>query len=136
MVEISEIEANTKIVNDAYASFAKGDVAGFFASFSDETELCEPGSLPYGGVYKGVEGATKVLMSIAAVWDEIEFEVIRIIASGNHVVTQGQFSAVAKQTGEKIKTPLIEIWEIIDGVTKSIEVFYQDTQKVNKTLGR
>jgi ketosteroid isomerase-like protein len=112
---------------DAYASFVRGDIDGFFKGFDDKSELIEADSLPYGGVHRGIETARKALMSIGAVWGDINFQIAEVVTGEKYVVAFGRFSATARKSGKKVNMPLAEVWRIENNRVISVTPLYFDT---------
>jgi uncharacterized protein len=122
------IEAqNLQIVSDAYAASARGELQGFTASFTAETEIHEAASLPYGGIYKGLDSFTTVIGKVREVFSSVKYTKHNIIASGDNVVSWGVLALVGKNTGKAVSIPLVEIWTIVDGNTRKLDVIYGDT---------
>lgn len=120
-------DRNLQIVKDAYAASARGEAHGFTASFTAETEIHEAASLPYGGIYKGVESFPTLIGKVLAYFSSLKYEKHNIIASGDNVVSWGVLHLTGKSTGKSVSIPLVEIWTIVDGKTRSLEVIYGDT---------
>ena len=120
-------EINLQIVKDAYAASARGEVQGFTASFTAETEIHEAASLPYGGVYKGVESFPTLIGKVLAIYSSLKFTKHHIVANGDHVIAWGVLDLTGKTTGKSVSIPLVEIWTILDGKTKRLQVIYGDT---------
>lgn len=127
---MSTKDQNLQIVKNAYAAYAGGDIRGFTASFTPETEIHEVASLPYGGVYKGAEGFPILIGKALATFSGIKFTKHHIIASGEHVVSWGIFDCTGKTTGKSASIPFVEIWNIVDGKTRRLDVIYGDTAAV------
>ncbi len=124
---MSTEDRNLKIVKDAYAASARGEPSGFTASFTAETEIHEATSLPYGGVYKGLDSFPTLIGKVLQVFSSLKFTKHHIIASGDHVISWGVLDLTSKTSGKSVAIPLVEIWTIIDGKTQKLEVIYGDT---------
>lgn len=124
---MSNESRNLQIVKDAYAASARGEPQGFTASFTDETEIHEATSLPYGGVYKGIDSFPTLIGKVLQVFSSLKFTKDHIIASGDHVISWGTLDLTGKASGKSVTIPLVEIWTIVDGKTQKLEVVYGDT---------
>lgn len=120
-------EHNLQIVKAAYAASARGEPQGFTASFTAETEIHEAPSLPYGGIHKGVQSFPTLIGKVLEHYSSLKFTKHNIIASGDNVVSWGVLDLVGKTTGKSVTIPLVEIWTIVDGKTRTLEVVYGDT---------
>ena len=128
-------DQNLQIVKDAYAASARGEAQGFTASFTAETEIHEAASLPYGGIYKGVESFPTLIGKVLQVFSSIKFAKHHMIASGDNVVSWGVLDLTGKTTGKSVSIPLVEIWTIVDGKTRKLEVIYGDTVAALQAAG-
>src|SRR5512143_983028 len=111
-------DQNLQIVKDAYAASARGEAKGFTASFTAETEIHEAASLPYGGIYKGVERFPTLIGKVLEYFSSLKYTKHNIIASGDNVVSWGVLDLTGKSTGKSVSIPLVEIWTIVDGKTR------------------
>lgn len=123
-----------KIAGDAYASFARGDLPGFFANFDENSLLIEAPSLPYGGDHRGPEGGTKALMQIGGAWTDIQYDLVDMVAGEKIVVAYGIFSATSRKSGKKVSMPLAEVWEFNGDKVKSVTPLYFDTAAAAEAL--
>jgi ketosteroid isomerase-like protein len=124
---MSNENQNLQIVKDAYAASARGEPQGFTASFTPETEIHEAASLPYGGIHKGVASFPTLIGKVLEIFSSLKFTKHNIIASGDNVVSWGVLDLTGKKTGKSVSIPLVEIWTIVDGKTRKLEVIYGDT---------
>ncbi len=74
------------VVNEAYSSFAKGDISGLLESVSDDTDWSSPASLPHGGDFSGKDGVLKFFQGIGAMWDSLTIEVEGVADTGDGLV--------------------------------------------------
>lgn len=125
-------ENNLKIVKDAYAASARGEPQGFTASFTEDTEIHEAPSLPYGGIHKGIQSFPTLIGKVLEHFSSLKFTKHNIIASGDNVVSWGVLDLVGKKTGMSVTIPLVEIWTIKNSKTEKLEVIYGDTVEALK----
>lgn len=120
-------EQNLQIVKAAYAASARGEPQGFMASFTSETEIHEAPSLPYGGIHKGLQSFPTLIGKVLEHFSSLNFTKHNIIASGDNVISWGDLDLVGKSTGKSVTIRLVEIWTIVEGKTRKLEVIYGDT---------
>jgi ketosteroid isomerase-like protein len=117
---------NTRVVQDAYGAFGRGDVAGVLATLDD------------GVVWKAVYGAGPHVPTAgerrgkAAVADFFEvlgesfrferFEPRTFVAQGDTVVVLGSYAATAK-TGRRIDAEWVMVFEVRGGKIQSFQEF-------------
>lgn len=120
-------QQNIQIVKDAYAANARGEPQGFTASFTADTEIHEAASLPYGGVHKGVDSFPKLMGLVKEHFSSPKFTQHKMIADGDDVILVGELALTGKKSGNTISFRMVEIWTIVDGKTRKLEVIYGDT---------
>jgi len=128
-------ERNLQIVKDAYAASARGDLAGFTASFTDGTEIHEARSLPQGGIYKGVESLVTLMERVSEFYSGVNFRKFNTIAGGDDVVCWGELDLTGKPTGRSVSFPVVEIWTLTDGKTRKLNIIYGDTALAREVAG-
>jgi ketosteroid isomerase-like protein len=125
-------DRNLQVVKDAYACTARGDLHGFTASFTADTEIHEAASLPYGGVHKGVDSFPTLIGKVQEHFSGLKFTKHRIVASEDNVILWGVLELTSKKTGKPVAIRMVEIWTIVDGKTRKLDVIYGDTAAVLK----
>jgi len=90
-------------------------------------ELREPDALPYGGIYKGIEG-------FKACWDLIpqsshvaeHLDTLRcyFTEDPNSIIVELDFRGSRKDTGEKIASKVMEQFEFRDGKISAIVLYW------------
>ncbi|PTB21736.1 hypothetical protein C9I57_03560 [Trinickia symbiotica] len=126
-VSVSVEQQNIQIVKDAYAANARGDRQGFTASFTAETEIHEAASLPYGGVHKGIDSFSRLMGLVKEHFSNPKFTQHKMIADGDDVILVGELTITGRKSGKTISFRMVEIWTIVDGKTRKLEVIYGDT---------
>ena len=124
---MSAEDQNIRIVKEAYAAHARGEPGGFTASFVDETEIHEAASLPYGGIHKGVDSFPRLMGLVKEHFSNPKFTQDKMIADGDQVILLGVLDLIGKKTGKSVSIRMVEIWTIVDGKTRKLEVIYGDT---------
>ena len=129
-------EATRAVVQRFYDCILAADFEGVL-SFHEDIEIHEPECLPYGGIYKGKEGALKLFPEATKFLDVKAFKVEAIIADGNRAV--GMLAAAVVGSGQSVKVAEESI--IRDGKIYRVNVFQFDPTLVsnaakNKTVSR
>lgn len=70
-----------------YEHMATANIAGILSSFHDDVEIHEPDCLPYGGIYRGIDGVKKLLSQAAQHLDSRVFNVEAILTDGDRVIS-------------------------------------------------
>jgi ketosteroid isomerase-like protein len=123
------------IVRGAYDAINRGDGASVLGLVHDDMEFHEPGSLPYGGVYRGPEGLGRLFGALAEHWDDLYLGIDEILDAGDAAVVRGRVQARSKATGAAVDEPYLEILRFRDG--KLAEGFiHMDTARLLAALSR
>jgi hypothetical protein len=102
---------------------------------SPDVEIHEPGSLPQGGVHKGLEAWDRMHQVMRELWEQ-KVEPVHVwdIPEDDVIVLYTMMDWTAKSTGRRIKFPAVEILHFDDGRLAKVEIFHQDSKAVLDTL--
>lgn len=90
--------------------------------------------LPVGGRHEGKDAAAQALARIGESWEDFSAVPDEYHESGDTVVVLGHAEGKAKETGESVKYPFVQVWRMRDG--KAAEVLsLSDTFEVAKAMG-
>ena len=110
------------IVRSAYDAFAKRDVARIFALFSPDIVIVQSEELPWGGVYRGHDGARHFFAKLTAHLNStLEFE--RFITSGDHVTAIGWTCGNVIRSGAHYRVPIAHVWKVSGEVVTEVRFF-------------
>jgi hypothetical protein len=126
---------NLAVVRGAYDRYYAGDLDGFFAVFADDVELHEADSLPYGGVYKGIESFKKGIGIMFDAWRDLHFDIEQFTAGGELVIIYMQLRATGKTTGKTFSFPVAEVWRLCEGKVVEMRPIYWDTHRARECFG-
>lgn len=76
-------------VRSIYAAFERGDIPAVFERLDPEVEIRQSEEMPWGGVYRGCEGAAAFFGALAEHIDT-KVEIDRLIVAGDAVVETGR----------------------------------------------
>jgi ketosteroid isomerase-like protein len=122
-----------KIVEEAYARHARGDLQGVFELLSPEIEISQTTELPWGGTYKGHNGARQffgILQQHAAAMPQP----LRYVPAGDSVAVIGRLTGVTRATSVLLDLDIVHIWTVRKGLVVRFEA-YIDTPTMLKALG-
>jgi uncharacterized protein len=129
-------EMNVAVVKKAYATAEEGlGWEAFFADFTDESELYEAPSLPYGGIYRGKNSIVRGAHTVFSTFDDFHFEVLGYMAGGENVIAHVLLTGRGKKTGKTFSMPLMEQWRIRNGKVIELRPFYFDSARVSECFG-
>ena len=125
------MKSNLEIVQNAYASFAEGNIPAILDVLADniEWELSPSAHTNFSGLFKGKNQVLNFFQNVASENDFKEFTPETFVASDDHVVVLGRMEATAKPTGKTSKTKWAHYWLLKDG--KAIRHYeYADTAEI------
>lgn len=119
------------VVRNLFAAVARRDPAGVFSAYHPDIVINEAPSLPYGGEYRGREGAIRHAEGFRSTWDRYQPEASRnlepeFLAVGDRVVVLWRFRA-QRQTRESIDLPVVGIYRLREGRIIESRMFHFDT---------
>lgn len=120
----SRTAASQSLMERLYGSAIKGDFDDVLACLSEDLVVNEPPFLPYGRVYRGVDGFRELISNVTQVLDVSKMIVDRYIAQDDRVI--GIIRMPDLRTGEHIL--LAEESLIRDGKVVEILVYFHETR--------
>jgi uncharacterized protein len=97
-----------------------------------EFELREPDALPYGGVYKGLEGFKKcweLIPQSSHVTEHLDTLRCFFTEDPDSIVVELQFRGSKKDTGEKFASKVMEQFDFKDGKIIAITLYWFNIPK-------
>src|SRR3954447_17270188 len=90
---------------------------------TDDYEIVEPDSLPYGGTHRGVAGYVALMRRIGSLF-ALQFEIAGIDAAGrDKAVLRMVVTFTAHATGRSVAMPVVEVLTLRAGRVARSEVF-------------
>ena len=92
---------NKEIVENAYASFATGDVPAALGAMADDIQWTEADGFPLAGTYVGPQAVLEgVFMRLGEIGDDFAVVPEQFVADGETVVALGSYGWKHKSSGE------------------------------------
>lgn len=126
-------ESNLQVVERLYQAFARRDIAQVFRLLSPEVEITQSAELPWGGTYRGHDGARQFFGKLGAHL-ESTLEVERLIRAGGSIAAVGWTQGTVIATGAKYRVPIVHVWDVADGMIVRV-LFLIDNPAILETLG-
>ena len=125
---------NKQIIENAYKSFASGDIPGLLGTFDENIEWTEAEGFPYGGTYIGGNAILEnVFMKLGGEWEGFSAVPDEFLDAGDNIVALGNYSGKYKESNKSMKVPFAHVWTLRDGkIIKFVQ--YTDTLKVSEAL--
>lgn len=108
-------QTNTVVIQAVYAAFNTGDIQTVLANVAPNAEWVDygPAAVPYHGDFSG--RISDFFSAIAESTRDGHVAIDRYIAAGDHVVTEGRYTAIARATGVRIDAPIAHVFTLRDG---------------------
>ncbi len=112
-------QQNTKLVQDAFAAFGRGDIAALL-EIMDDSVVWTPiagvaPEIPTAKEWRGKAGVAEFFQKLAAQQTFQVFEPREFIAQGNSVVVLGHYECTATGSGKKFASDWVMIFTLRDG---------------------
>ena len=122
------------VVRRMFEAVERRDAETLLGTYADDIEITEPPSLPYGGVYRGHEGAIRHGLAYVDVWDPLQTPADRqtdavFLDSGDRVVVRWRQKGTAAD-GRRFEGDVVDLAEVRDGRVTSLRMFHADTAAV------
>lgn len=122
------MDANSKVIEDIYGAFARGDIPFILERLSADAQFdnSDSAEMPHGGTYRGKDEIGKFFANIGGAIDVKSFEPKSYLSSGGEVMTTGVWSGVARSTGKSFKSQWAMRFILKNGKVTYAHV-YEDT---------
>lgn len=115
--------SNVDLIRGGYAAFAAGDIPAVLGLFADDLVWSTLESVPFGGVYRGPQGAGEFFAKLPQNYSELRVEPERLIDAGDTVVATGRHRG-RTIAGNDFDVPWVHVWTLRNGkATSFTEVF-------------
>lgn len=124
---------NLQLVREIYGHFGSGNIPAVFAMLTDDVKYLIPGSpdIPYAGTFNGKQEVGFFYKTLNETLQYTSFEVKNMTPSGDKVIVEGYFAAIAKPTGKNFGTDWIMIWSFTDGKISQHQTFLDSNHIAN-----
>jgi ketosteroid isomerase-like protein len=110
------------LVRSIYDAYARRDLTAALSCFSPEVEYEQTDLLPWGGSYRGIEGAQASLGKLLAQIDS-KVEVEEMISAGDRVVVIGRTRGTARASGVAFDVRAVHVWRVEEGRIVRFEAY-------------
>lgn len=126
-------QANTQLVQRAYASVAAGDMQALLQLLDTDIEwqLPKMDGVPFAGTWRGHQQVLRFMGLLAETQEVVEFQPDQFIAQDDTVIALGHFFMRVRATGKDSKSDWAHCWTIKGGKITHFREFV-DTAVVSK----
>jgi ketosteroid isomerase-like protein len=123
---------NKEIIENAYASFAKGDVPAALAVMADDIQWTEADGFPLAGTYVGPQAVLEgVFMRLGEIGDDFAVVPEQFLADGDTVVALGTYVWKQKSSEEPAVVKMAHVWTMDGGKAVTFQQ-HVDTLRVRE----
>jgi uncharacterized protein len=121
-------QENVKVVQEAYASFGRGDIQALLDTLDEQVDWVLPGEgmIPQAGAYHGRDGVARFFQTLDQTTEFTAFEPRQFIAQGDRVIALGWYKGKAKATGRPFESDWAMSFVLRDGKVLKFQE-YTDT---------
>ena len=125
--------AAVRLVGEMYDAFARRDAAAVLERLSLDVEIRQSELVPWGGHYRGHEGAREFFGRVLGAIDST-VTVERFIDAGDHVAAVGRTRGRTRAGSAAFDLAVVHVWTVRDARIARLEV-YIDTPAMREALG-
>jgi len=132
-------QGNVEVVQRLFRGVEERDLEAYLAAWNREIVVREPGSLPYGGEYRGPEGVRRHAAAWLRTWSPLQPGDERklgaaFVDAGDDVVVRWRLRARAPDGDRTLDMPMVSLYKLRDGKVALAQMFYTDTVEVLRFL--
>ncbi|PIG90865.1 nuclear transport factor 2 family protein [Gloeocapsopsis sp. IPPAS B-1203] len=130
---------NVENIRCLFKAVEERDIAGVLAAYAPEIVIRDAESLPYGGVYRGLEGAKQHIEGAAQTWNNLQPSAERkmeavFLDAEDYIIVLWRLKGLATSSGRKLDLPVVSVYKMRDGKIVESQMFYADTVAIRQFL--
>jgi ketosteroid isomerase-like protein len=132
-------QGNVETVRSLFQSVEERDLKAYLAAWDREVVVREPGSLPYGGEYRGSEGVGRHASGWLRTWSVLQpgdekKPCATFVEADDDVVVRWRLRARAPDGEETLDMPMVSLYGLREGKVVRAQMFYADTAEALRVL--
>jgi ketosteroid isomerase-like protein len=127
-------EQNTRLVQDAYAAFQRGDIPALLNLLADDVSWFVPGPkdiIPFLGQRRGRDQVKQFFSLLANLQESEQFDPRQTIAQGDQVVSLGHYRWRVKSTGRRFESDFAHVFTMQNGKISGFHEYTDTHAAVN-----
>ena len=105
----------TQVIQSMYEAFRRGDIPYILSQLAPDAVWKQSQSLPWGGEYRGPEGAGEYFRKLNENMETVGFEARENIEHGDQVFSFGTYTARSRRTGKTASAEWMFRWRLQGG---------------------
>ncbi len=110
-------------LREMYEAFNRGDIAAALAGINEQFEAIPPSSVGKESRYLGHNGVVRFFVMLLEPWEESQFELRELLASGDNILAEVHQRARDRETGAPFEQDMFHLWTMQDGKAVRMRVF-------------
>jgi ketosteroid isomerase-like protein len=103
------------VIGSVYDAFTRGDIPHILSLVAANAPWRQAETLPWGGDYRGPEGAAEFFRKLDATMETLSFEARENVEHGDEIFSFGVYSARSRATGRTASAEWMFRWRVQDG---------------------
>jgi ketosteroid isomerase-like protein len=112
-----------QVIESVYDAFRRGDIPFILSQVAPGAAWRQAKTLPWGGDYKGPEGAGEFFTKLDSHMQTVAFEAQENVESGNEVFSFGTYTGRSRATGREGEARWMFRWRVENGRITSWESY-------------
>jgi ketosteroid isomerase-like protein len=113
----------TQLITSIYDAFKRGDILYILKQIAPQASWRESKTLPWGGDYKGPEGAGEFFRKLGDAMETVSFEPRETIERGDEVFSFGSYAGRSRKTGRTGSAEWMFRWRVEGGKVVSWQAY-------------
>ncbi|WP_414587787.1 nuclear transport factor 2 family protein [Scytonema sp. PCC 10023] len=129
-----ERQENIENTHRLFKAVEERDVAGVLATYDPEIVIRDAESLPYGGIYHGLEGAKQHIEGAAQTWNpfkpspaERKLDAV-FLDCAEYVIALWRLKGLELSSGRRIDLPAVNVYKLRNGKIVESQMFYRGAE--------
>lgn len=111
------------VVGVVYDAFRRGDLDSILDHVAPDAVVWQGAKMPWGGEFRGPEGAAELLRELDAEMETISFDPRVNVKRGDEVLSCGWYTGRSRTTGRTSRIEWMLRWRVEDGLIAACEPF-------------
>jgi ketosteroid isomerase-like protein len=123
-----------QVVQDLYAAFGRGDMAGMLALLDEDVDWYfngRPQDIPFAGHWQGHTRMADFFQTVTTTCDILEFGPDEVLIFGNHILSLGYERVRVKTTGREFESNWAHLFTVKEGRIIRLREFYDTAAMVD-----
>jgi uncharacterized protein len=112
---------NILMIDRIYEAFETRDFLTFFNLLSPTIHITQCPEVPWGGVFRGIEGA-KVFFGRVSTYLEDHVAIERVVDGCDRIAVIGRAHGTIRGNGRLFDVPIMHLWKFQDGLAVRLEI--------------